>query len=527
MFSSLFRKVVFIIVIYKIASLNAFNGMGFRSLLQGRSDQHNVVSPLTCSSVSSPVITNGDVYPSPRIIIIGKTGVGKSSLANVLMGRAKNYNGQGFDGGCFKADVSNSRDPVTQRTCSDTGPWLGNTSNPNVTIIDTSGLQAMNLELEEKSVHDLAERLKGDYKYIHAFVLTFNGQDTFTLTRGMWSMIKLFERMFGDNFWCNVILEFTQWGHSAQEVYEREKQSVGNGQPRTDENFKNYVLTTIQEQFNITVDLPMVFVDSYHRNDDTLESGNFTFHTQRLFDLAVNATPYECKDIKAVKLELKETIDELKEEREKTERLQEIINNFTRFTEEKCRNESARLTRQLNETVAKWHAVKDNNSYLEYQLGFLKNESVKLSNRIVLLTEEKNGLSSRVTQLTTELNTCNANLVNCGLRTVAPVTCKNDMLQPGFEFNPATNQTTHDTTKMDVFNPITNGTTEISQPQPTTQQPGNETGGETSEISQPQPTTYRPGNLTGAKEQSGNEGACVHSNLLQIALSCFIFINII
>ena len=101
------------------------------------------------------------------------------------------------------------------------------------------------------------------------------------------------------------------------------------------------------------------------------------------------------------------------------------------------------------------------------------------------------------------------------------------MLQPGFEFNPATNQTTHDTTKMDVFIPITNGTTEISQPQPKTQQPGNETGGETSEISQPQPTTYRPGNLTGAKEQSGNEGACVHSNLLQIALSCFIFINII
>ena len=126
--------------------------------------------------------------------------------------------------------------------------------------------------------------------------------------------------------------------------------------------------------------------------------------------------------------------------------------------------------------------------------------------------------------------------------------CNDNMLQPAFEFNPATNQTTHDTTKMDVFNPITSGTTEISQPQPTTQepgnetggetseisqhqpttqQPGNETGGETSEISQPQPTTYRPGNLTGAKEQSGNEGACVHSNLLQIALSCFIFINII
>ena len=105
--------------------------------------------------------------------------------------------------------------------------------------------------------------------------------------------------------------------------------------------------------------------------------------------------------------------------------------------------------------------------------------------------------------------------------------CNDNMLQPGFELNPSTNQTSNNTTKMDLFNPISNGTTEISQPQPTTQEPGNETGGETSEISQPQPTTHRLGNETRGEEQKGNEAACIHSNLLQVAFVLFIFISMI
>ena len=57
-------------------------------------------------------------------LVTAISGVGKSSLANVLMGRDKNFKGLGFKHGCFKVlGLNNEGSSVTKKTCEDQGMY--------------------------------------------------------------------------------------------------------------------------------------------------------------------------------------------------------------------------------------------------------------------------------------------------------------------------------------------------------------------------------------------------------------------
>ena len=182
------------------------------------------LSNLTCLFVSFAVLLkiqlascvlefDNNELPYPRIVILGNVGVGKSSLANVLVGRDRNYNGYGFKNGCFEVLGLSSKvkPPVTKITCTDKGPWLGNSKKITpITIIDTPGIGAGDHLGEEKRNEEMIRVLKDEIKKVSVFVICFKQNDN-RLTSSMRSLIKLLSNMFGDGFWKNVMVNVTHW----------------------------------------------------------------------------------------------------------------------------------------------------------------------------------------------------------------------------------------------------------------------------------------------------------------------------
>ena len=185
--------------------------------------------------------------------MLGQQGVGKSSIANSLLGfdnlaevgkKKKNRLELPFA-------VGHGLKSKTKLTSFSTGQFLGNPLSPNITVVDTPGFKVLIFsysviwrnvvasqdQRDTEFVEELMNVLGDEVKEVESFVIVYKYKDRFTspfartlrsTSQSSFSQDKIFSlfrvitKMFG-NFWSNVVILVNFWSFNPLHVSDRQE----------------------------------------------------------------------------------------------------------------------------------------------------------------------------------------------------------------------------------------------------------------------------------------------------------------
>merc|ERR1719430_2607710 len=167
-----------------------------------------------------------DPLPDPRIVIVGPTGAGKSSLANALLGCDPKRPNCTFQ-------VCGGMDSCTKETSIGTGPWLG--KGQIFTVVDTPGFGDSSGE-DNELIEEMMEVLDGTLGYSNAILLLFDGT-TARFSSGLHNMLRQMSSLFGEAWWDYMVIGVSKWKYSQDAIDKRQEQCDHYGDPS--DNCKN------------------------------------------------------------------------------------------------------------------------------------------------------------------------------------------------------------------------------------------------------------------------------------------------
>jgi len=194
------------------------------------------------------------IPPAPRVVIMGATGAGKSTLANVLIGASPDCENCTFP-------ICKNHDSCTKDTTYATGQWLGN--GTKFTVVDTPGFA----DTDEEGValiEEMMNVLHVNIRSANALILLVNGEkERFDLA--LMLMMRQMQALFGEKFWRYTLIGVSHWAYDEQSIREREYNGI------TEEGYIREINEKMEEKMHIGINLTGVFIDAWAKMPFNLE----------------------------------------------------------------------------------------------------------------------------------------------------------------------------------------------------------------------------------------------------------------
>jgi len=269
--------------------------------------------------------------PRPRFVMLGQQGVGKSSIANTLLGfdNLKEVGKKRKDRMELPFAVGHGLKSKTRMTSFSTGQWLGKPFSPNVTVVDTPGFKD---QRDTEFVEELMNVLGDEVKEVESFVIVYKYKDRFTSPFAR--TLRVITKMFG-NFWSNVVILVNFWSFNPLHVQDRWDRRVSQ------KKYGRELTSIFESKFDLPDgSLPIVFIDSHYNRSVPEEVEAFDRESSKLWRVSLNKRPFVCLSRGEMQSKIRDEKKDMAEERRKcraiakeNKQFKEAVDNQQRMIE--------------------------------------------------------------------------------------------------------------------------------------------------------------------------------------------------
>ena len=237
------------------------------------------------------------------MMVVGPTGVGKSSLLNSLMCPAK-WSTE-FEDCHFK--TSDTLESVTKNISQVVGPWLGENEPPVhlVKVFDTPGLGDSSGLSDIDTLKGIVETINSEP--VQAILLVFRSKDNVEGSiRLIQKQLRTLEYVLGPQVWDHVISVFTFWGFSTKDIRDRVRECIVERKDQFDgvrnyckeADFENEIAEELKEgykkYFGVTKTIPHAFSHPVFDYEDEEERKIFFENARKIYNYAENMSALQC-----------------------------------------------------------------------------------------------------------------------------------------------------------------------------------------------------------------------------------------